>query len=176
MKELLLIAATAIALALPGVSFAASTEPGEAFSGAPRISAEDAEAFAEAHIAGLKAGLKLSSAQEKNWPALESALRETVKSRHARVAELRDQKLQRMAHPDAIAALRQRAKMLNARAADLEKLSDAAKPLYDSLDDGQKRRFGLLMRAAARHYARHALAFMRGRHGDRFKNEEFGVE
>jgi zinc resistance-associated protein len=33
---------------------------------------------------------------------------------------------------------------LSARAADLQKLAAAAKPLYDSLDDGQKRRFAVL--------------------------------
>jgi hypothetical protein len=173
MKKHLLIAATAIALIHPGVSFAAPTEASEAFSGAPRISAEDAEAFADAHIAGLKAGLKLSPAQEKNWPALEKALREIAKTRNARITELHEQALQRVAHPDAITALHQRAKMLTARAADLEKLSDAAKPLYESLDEGQKRRFGLLLRAAARH---RALAFMRDHHGGRHKHGEFGVE
>ena len=35
---------------------------------------------------------------------------------------------------------------LTARAADLQKLATAAKPLYDSLDDGQKRRFAILFR------------------------------
>ena len=33
---------------------------------------------------------------------------------------------------------------LSARAADLQKLAGAAKPLYDSLDDSQKRRFAVL--------------------------------
>jgi hypothetical protein len=33
---------------------------------------------------------------------------------------------------------------LSARAANLQKLATAAKPLYDSLDDGQKRRFAVL--------------------------------
>jgi hypothetical protein len=33
---------------------------------------------------------------------------------------------------------------LAARAADMQKLAAAAKPLYDSLDDGQKRRFAVL--------------------------------
>jgi len=161
MKKLLLIAATAAALILPGVSSAAPTDMTNVFNGGPSISPEDAEVFADARIAGMKAALKLSSAQEKNWPALETALRELARARRARIAEMREQALQRVAHPDAIAALREGAKLFAARAADLEKLSDAAKPLYDSLDDGQKRRFGLLMRAAARHRALHALAFMR---------------
>jgi zinc resistance-associated protein len=37
---------------------------------------------------------------------------------------------------------------LNARAADLQKLASAAKPLYDSLDDSQKRRFAVLFRGS----------------------------
>ena len=176
MKKHFLIAAAAAALLLPGVSFAAPADATDAFNGGPRISAEDAEAFADAHIAGLKAGLKLSPSQEKNWPALESALRELAKARSARMKELHEQALQRVAHPDAIAALREGAKMLSARAADLEKLSDAAKPLYESLDDTQKRRFGLLLRAAARHRALHALAFMREFHGHGHEHSGFGVE
>jgi hypothetical protein len=157
MKRHLLIAAVAAALHLPGASFANPTEPADAFKTAPRISPEDAEAFADARIAALKAGLKLSSSQEKNWPVLETVLREVAKNRRARISEVRDQLVQRVARPDAIAALRQGAKLLSAHAADLEKLSDAAKPLYDSLDEAQKRRFGLLLRAAARH---RALAFL----------------
>jgi hypothetical protein len=37
---------------------------------------------------------------------------------------------------------------LSARAADLQKLAAAVKPLYDSLDDGQKRRFAVLFRGS----------------------------
>jgi hypothetical protein len=35
---------------------------------------------------------------------------------------------------------------MTARAANLKKLADAAEPLYKSLDDGQKQRFGMLLR------------------------------
>ena len=52
--------------------------------------------------------------------------------------------------------------MTHARAG-LKKLADAAEPLYKSLDDGQKRRFGTLLRmggragmAAPRHWQRRA--------------------
>ena len=48
--------------------------------------------------------------------------------------------------PDAIARLRQGADAMTTRAAGLKKLADAAEPLYKSLDDGQKRRFGMLLR------------------------------
>ena len=160
MRKHLLIAAVAAAFILPRMSVAAPAEASDAFSAAPRVSAEDAEAYAEARIAGLKAGLKLSAAQEKNWPALEAALRELARNRSARLSELRDESLQRVVHPDTIAALRQGAKLLSEHAADLEKLSEAAKPLYESLDDAQKRRFASLLRDAARHRAVHALAFL----------------
>ncbi len=41
---------------------------------------------------------------------------------------------------------------LSARAAGLEKLADAAKPLYDSLDDSQKRRFAILFTMGHNHW------------------------
>jgi hypothetical protein len=45
---------------------------------------------------------------------------------------------------------------LTARAAALRRLADAEKPLYQSLDDAQKRRFGIALRfAARRHMAEH---------------------
>ena len=70
---------------------------------------------------------------------------------------MHEQALQRVTHPDAIAALRQGAKMFSARAADLEKLSDAAKPLYESLDDAQKRTLRLYCCARPRVIARSTL-------------------
>jgi hypothetical protein len=44
---------------------------------------------------------------------------------------------------------------LSARAADLQKLATAAKPLYDSLDDSQKRRFAILFRGPGSGQWRH---------------------
>ena len=55
-----------------------------------RVSEEDRAAFTDARIAALKAGLKLTQAQEKNWPTLETAIREEAKARAARVAEWRE--------------------------------------------------------------------------------------
>jgi hypothetical protein len=37
---------------------------------------------------------------------------------------------------------------------EVKKVADAAKPLYDSLDDGQKRHFGPLVRMLREHGAR----------------------
>jgi len=157
MKKHILIAATAAFLALPTLSSSVLAEPREAFDDAgehhSKFSAEDFAAFADAHIAALKAGLKLTPAQEKNWPALETALREQAKARAARIAEWREKAEERR---DVIEGLQQGAKHLAARSAELaarstelEKLADAAKPLYDSLNDAQKRRLRPLLHAAA---------------------------
>lgn len=128
---------------------------------APRrqMSAEDAQAFAEARIAGLKAGLRLTPEQEKNWPPVESAMRGLAKQRIDRMAERRDEPRQR----DAIEFLRRRATVMAERANGLKQLADAAEPLYKSLDDGQRRRLTMLASA------------MRPRHdGGRWHRRGFG--
>jgi hypothetical protein len=101
----------------------------------------------------LKAGLKLMPEQEKNWPALEAALREQGKARAARIAEWREKAKEPREHRSVIEGLQQGAKRLAARSVELEKLATAAKPLYDSLDDAQKGRFRVLLYiATGRHW------------------------
>jgi hypothetical protein len=152
------IAAGSIALMLAGASFALAQQAPREERGS-RASADDVSAFTDARIAGLKAGLKLSAEQEKNWPAVESAIRDLAKARADRRAAMGermaarrearrggDDQTQRPA-PDAIGRLRQGAEGMDARAAGLKKLADAAEPLYKSLDDGQKRRFAVLLHA-----------------------------
>ncbi len=53
-------------------------------AGTVDFSVEDRAAFLDARIAALKAGLELNADQEKNWPALESAMRDLAKERAAR--------------------------------------------------------------------------------------------
>ena len=71
------IAAGAIALTLAGAGFALAqqtTQPSPTREGRGfRPSAEDVAALTDARVAGLKAGLKLTAEQEKNWPAVETA-------------------------------------------------------------------------------------------------------
>ena len=99
----------------------------------------------DARIAAFKAALKLAPAQEKDWPAVEQALRDISKERIAR-REARGTAGQRT---DAIERLRDRADALTTRAAALRRLADAEKPLYQSLDEAQKRRFDMAVRFAA---------------------------
>jgi zinc resistance-associated protein len=115
------------------------------------LTADDIAAFTDARIAALKTALKLTPAQEKNWPAVEQALRDISKERLARrAARAAGQPI------DATERLRERADALTARASALRRLADAEKPLYQSLDDAQKRRFSIALRfAARRHMAEH---------------------
>jgi len=110
-----------------------------------RPSVEDMRAFGEARLAGLKAGLTLTAEQEKSWPAFEQAAREFTK--------LRIERRNAAANTQAPAADNNPAERLNRRATAmvetgnaLKKLSEATGPLYNSLDESQKRRFAMLSR------------------------------
>jgi zinc resistance-associated protein len=105
-------------------------------------SAEDISAFGDARIAALHAGLKLTPEQEKNWPALESALRDLAKQRSERFAARASADQPK----DPVERLTLRADAMTQRGAALKKLAEAAGPLYKSLDEGQKQRFAMLAR------------------------------
>jgi LTXXQ motif family protein len=153
MKKHLLIAAAAALLVLPSLPATVLAASSETFGNAeghhPKFSPEDFAAFTDARVAALKTGLKLTPAQEKNWPALEATLREQANTRAARMAEWHQKSGELSEHRSVIDGLEQRAKRLAMRSAEMGKLADAAKPLYDSLDDAQKGRFRILLRMAA---------------------------
>ncbi len=99
----------------------------------------------DAHLAGMKAGLKLNEEQARNWPAFESAVRAAAKARSDRWTQARD----RMAQgepPSPIERMTLVADHFEQAAAELRKVIDASKPLYNSLADDQKHEFGPLMR------------------------------
>ena len=103
-----------------------------------KFSPEDRAAFAEARIAAIHAGLKLTPDQEKLWPPVESAVRDFAKMRidraNARLkAESGDQQGQQK-DEDPIVRLRAHADLMAATAAALKKIADAADPLYKTLD------------------------------------------
>ena len=112
-----------------------------------RPSAEDRSAFTDARIAALKAGLKLTPEQEKNWPALEAAIRDMSKARADRMAARGNEQ----PPADPVESLHRRAEALGTAAVNLKKLGDAEEPLYKSLDDAQKQRFQVLTRAFGPH-------------------------
>ena len=153
MKKTIVAGTIALTLAGAGLALAQQSNAARrrgACGRAPRIVA----AFTDARVAGLKAGLKLTAEQEKNWPAVETAIRDLAKERADRMAARREARRggdnAQRPRPDAIARLRQGADAMTTRAASLKKLADAAEPLYKSLDDGQKRRFAVLLRMGGR--------------------------
>jgi zinc resistance-associated protein len=142
-----ILAGTA-ALAIAGTSFVYAQQRSDDSPARWRPSQEDRSAFTDARIAALKAGLRLTPDQEKNWPAFEAALRDIAKSRMDR-AERSDE--QRGSDRDPVERLRRHAEMMTAAGERLTRLADAQEPLYQSLDDSQKRRFQILASVLTAH-------------------------
>jgi hypothetical protein len=136
----LMIAGATLAYAQPGPGASPRAEHW-------RPSASDIAAFSDARIAALHAGLKLTADQEKNWPAVESALRDIAKQRSERFAARASADRPK----DPIERMALRGQMLEQRGTALKKLADAAGPLYKSLDDAQKHRFMVLARFGGQH-------------------------
>ena len=123
------------------------------------FSREDAAAFLEARIAGLRAGLQLTPEQERLWPPFEQAFRDRGKLRIAGVAGGT-----LPATEDPIARLQRRADALLQQGAVLKRLAETAAPLWQSFDEAQKRRFPVL---AQLFNQRAAMSFGGGRPEER---------
>lgn len=162
MWKTVLAGTTAFAIAGSAIAYAQTgAGKGERTQGW-RPSAADIAAFADARIAGLKAGLELTTEQQKHWPAVETAMRDLAKQRAERIAAWRDAKKP----TDPVARLSRRAEAMESRGAALKKLADAAGPLYASLNDAQKQRFVVLARLGGRSFG-HGHRGWRGRHEGR---------
>ena len=89
------LSAVALAAALDLAPLAGGTSPQRTIprrGKAGSLHPQDRAAFLDARIAALKAGLELSAEQEKNWPPLESAMRDLAKERAARFAAWRQRR------------------------------------------------------------------------------------
>ena len=121
------------------------------------LGAVDHEALLNAKLAGLKAGLGLNPDQEKLWGPFEAAVRDAAQL-HMQHMKDRMERMHGMAGPDMgedeeegeqaspIDRLEAMADHLSEAGAAMKKVADAAKPLYASLDDTQKRLFVMLSR------------------------------
>lgn len=114
-----------------------------------RLSPEDRAAFLDARIASLHAGLRLNADQEKNWPPVETALRDLAKERADAMAQRRARR-EAGERLDPIQRLRNASDVMSTRAVGLKRLADASEPLYRSLDEPQKRRLEILSRQVMR--------------------------
>jgi hypothetical protein len=116
----------------------------------------DHQALLDAKLAGLKAGLRLTPDQEKLWGPLEAAVRDAAQMRMEhmqdmmeRMGQMGDMHREDMdsGEGETISPLDRLdavANRMSQAGAALKKIADAGKPLYASLDDGQKRVFGFL--------------------------------
>jgi zinc resistance-associated protein len=162
MWKTVLAGSTALAIAGATLAYAQQAPGGRDHARHWRPSAEDIAAFGDARIAALHAGLKLTAEQEKNWPPVESAMRDLAKQRSdwfaARASADRPK--------DPVERLNLRADVMTKRGAVLKKLADAAGPLYKSLDDGQKQRFVMLAKLGGHGGERGEHGWMHRGHGD----------
>jgi len=133
-----------------------------------RPSVADMNAFADARIAALKAGLELTPDQAKNWPPFEQALRDMVQLRmqrmQARQAAQTGQAGDQQAPTSPFDRLARRADAMAKTSAALKKVADAGAPLYASLNDDQKGRFMALAHILRPHHRMHG--FMNRGEGD----------
>jgi hypothetical protein len=155
MLKAVVAATAAVTIAGSTVSYAQRSErPDDARRWQPTT--EDMRAFQAARIAALRAGLVLTPDQETHWPAFEQAMRELQKLRLNRVAAMRDARRgDRSQILDPAERMRQRAVRLTENGAVLKRLAEATEPLYQSLDEAQRRRFAILTRTES----------LPGRHG-----------
>ena len=120
--------------------------PGRGMMG--RLSPEDMNAFIDAHIAAIHAGLKLSADQEKLWPPVETAIRNLATLHASHMQGMRQTR--GMMASDPVGLLRAMADRMSQGADAMRKLADAASPLYATLDEAQKRRLRVLVRMGGR--------------------------
>jgi len=147
MKRILLGALTAVALSVsafvPTAAVPAGDQPAGA-AGAERMQhwAADHQAMMDARLGGMKEALKLTDKQYPLWEIFETAVRNGDKVRMDDMREM----MQNREHMSPADRLDVMAGHMARRAAELKKIAEAAKPFYASMDDTQKRNFGLLSR------------------------------
>jgi len=128
-----------------------------------RPTPEDRQAFLDARIAAVHAGLQLTPEQEKLWPPVESAIRDSISQMREAWRKMKAGS-GGMEKPDPIARMRRMAEMSTLVAQNLNKVADAAQPLYAALSDDQKWRLHVLLRAMHMH-GMHGMGMMRHRWG-----------
>jgi N-acetylmuramoyl-L-alanine amidase CwlA len=139
--RMLAAAAAAAALSASGftITAAAQSDAAAAPSGEQPTHAEQVQHWAEVGIdtqlKGLKTSLRLTADQEKDWGSFESAVKDAQK---ARVVALQKEQATNLSPMDRNTA---KAERLEQSQADLEKVVEAAKPLYVSLDGAQRQKF-----------------------------------
>jgi hypothetical protein len=131
---MLVAATTAATLSAPGFTITAVAQSDEQPTHAELVQ-RWAEAGIDAQLKGMKTSLRLTADQEKDWAPFESAVKDAEK---ARVIALQKEQSSNLSPMDRNSA---KADRFAQSQADLEKIIEAAKPLYQSLDGAQKQKF-----------------------------------
>ena len=147
MMKVVVLGTTALFLASP-VALAQTTSP----STQERLSPAEQNQLTDMRIDLVKAALQLTPEQEKDWPAVENAIRIRAMDRQVRLAtiaerarELRDRsRIEVLRDRNPIEFMQRRADRLVQRAADLNRLAEAWQPLYQTLQPDQKQRLAFL--------------------------------
>jgi hypothetical protein len=141
MKRTLLATLATVALSIS--AFAQSDQP-PAQSDQKPTHAEQAQHWAEAaldtQLKGMKASLGLTADQEKDWEPFEAAVRDAA---NAHVLAVQKEQGGGLSPMDRNLA---KADRIGQGQANLEKIVEAAKPLYETLDNARKQKFVTLGR------------------------------
>jgi len=145
MKKLILSSVAAAALAGSVFALGAAAAPGDASPPAGHMRAMADRGFMlDAHLAGMKAALKLTPEQEKNWAPFEAAVRDAAKAQMEEMHAMREA-MRGEERPSAIDHMNAMADRMAKVSANIKAIAAAAKPLFDSLDETQKHHFGPLL-------------------------------
>jgi LTXXQ motif family protein len=146
MKRILFCALTAVAFSISAFDLTAAVAAKDQSSEARKERIQhwtaDHEAMMDATLGGMKAALKLTPDQIPLWDAFENAVRGSAKASMDDMQEMMENG-EHMSPPDRMDAM---ARHLARRADEFKGITQAAKPLYGSLDDTQKHKFEMLGR------------------------------
>jgi LTXXQ motif family protein len=153
------VATAAAALSVSGFMITAAAQSDQQPTHAELVQ-HWAEAALDAQLKGMKTSLRLTADQEKDWEAFESAVRDDARER---LVALQKEQGGSLAPMDRLSA---KAERLAQGQANLDKMVEAAKPLYTSLDDSQKQKFIALGRMLVPERGRFAKEIRRLRLSD----------
>jgi LTXXQ motif family protein len=168
MKRTVLGVLAALAVSASAFPLTAAAEGDQRPSHAERMQhwAADRETMLDAKLAGMKAGLQLTPDQEKLWSPFEVAVKDAAKARMDAMQNMM-QTHEQGEHMSPIDHLEAMADRLSQGAADIKKIAEAARPLYASLDDSQKHKFGMLGRTLMPERARFVMDMIHRHTGER---------
>ena len=163
---MLAAAAAAAALSASGFAITAAAQSDQQPTHAELVQ-RWAEAALDAQLKGMKTSLRLNANQEKLWGPFESAVKDGAK---ARLVTLQKEQGDNLSPMDRLSA---KADHVAQSTAILQKIVEAAKPLYASLDDAQKHKFVTLGRMLVPERGRFAMEMRHLRMGE---GDQHGAE